>query len=300
MAHGGIIGMCLRRSSTVGRDVDATLLCTRCAYDLRTLDPSGVCPECATPIADSLAAAADPLRNVRGPLRIAASVLLIAVALRVGFAVPWGFYHRRNPAFIAWAIGTAMNPWPLPELIDLLFWFGRADGLLALLILWFALSFTVQCAGVWLITGRVEPAGMSGLLRGTIRWVTLLPVVLWTVVPLLGLRPYLGLLAYAMTSDALMHAPAVAIALWTSLLWSRTRRLRGRPRSVALPVSATLITAAAVVVYLNQPTRVSPEAWLGAALNIIALLLLAWMWLALWQIGAAPRCEVKEAPVTIS
>src|SRR4051812_15602734 len=55
----------------------AELQCVRCGYNLRTQSSNGTCPECGTPIADSLSAAAKTFLH---PGAIALSLALIAFA----------------------------------------------------------------------------------------------------------------------------------------------------------------------------------------------------------------------------
>src|SRR3954447_22159504 len=92
---------------------DAALFCAGCEYDLRTLDSSGLCPECATPIAASIAAAADPLRAARPSLRSAATVLLAAATMQAGLAVTFCIYDavHRKVSSVPYDLALLLRPW---------------------------------------------------------------------------------------------------------------------------------------------------------------------------------------------
>src|SRR5215207_10130463 len=122
--------------------MDAALPCAGCEYDLRTLDPVGVCPECATPIAASIVAASDPLRGVRRRLRAAALVLVVASGTRLAFAVALAAYHlsRGNPRFTPYALSLVLNLWPLNEVLSLLIdGMSRGNLIVQFLCMWFVL-----------------------------------------------------------------------------------------------------------------------------------------------------------------
>src|SRR5690349_20921791 len=161
----------------------ANLLCARCEYDLRTLDPGGVCPECATPISASVAAAADPLRRVRGRLRWTAGVLLAAVGLRLTFAVTLAVYHivQGRSRFLPYALSIVLDPWPVNEVMSTAYRLPRQSLEISLMMVWLILAFAVQCAGTWMLTARgVARDGDGGgrLVRLGARWSMVIVVLM--------------------------------------------------------------------------------------------------------------------------
>jgi hypothetical protein len=272
------------------------LLCAHCDYDLRTLDRAGVCPECAMPIAKSVAAAAEPLHGVRRPLRLAATVLLAAMALRLAFAVGLVIFHVRrgsSPDVFAFVMSLVLTPWPLDELLSLVANMSRTPVTIRVLSSVMVLSFAALCAGVWLIT---RPwAGLVGwpLLRHATRWAVIGIVAIGVMLLWPPTDSLLGFLRYALFTAGGVIGPALLIAAWTGRVWWRTFRIARRPRSAVLAWSAILATGVASVVHFVRP-GMNPKAWLAAAVSGLALLLLSWMWLDLWRLTAR---RAEPAPV---
>lgn len=87
---------------------DASLTCATCGYDLREHSADAVCPECATPVAESMRVAAIPLRpawgdsdprwrtamllGLWGITLIPLPYLVVAIAQPTGRFGPYGFY----------------------------------------------------------------------------------------------------------------------------------------------------------------------------------------------------------------
>jgi hypothetical protein len=108
--------------------LDQDMPCANCQYDLRGLPADSMCPECATPIATSLAAfgwrGIDPLR----PYQLRAGLLLIMMAWIASFLVSllelllrfYRFYYFpywHNAFFELLSIGTAVAVWWAVQLI---------------------------------------------------------------------------------------------------------------------------------------------------------------------------------------
>src|SRR4051794_28165912 len=126
------------------------LLCARCEYDLRTLDPAGACPECALPIAQSVFVAAEPMAPVRRALRRATGLLTFAAALHIAFALAFAGYIAATgrAEFVVSTLTRTLNPWPIDVVVDSLdsmtrstagFWLG-----ICMIVL-----FVLQCIGIW-------------------------------------------------------------------------------------------------------------------------------------------------------
>ncbi len=95
--------------------VDADRPCVRCSYNLRGLPRGGVCPECGTPIADSLRgdylafAAPEYLAAIHSGLNwVLAGVLVYAVALVGGVAIKIGLGGYLSPALVGEIRRTAL------------------------------------------------------------------------------------------------------------------------------------------------------------------------------------------------
>ncbi|UCC31092.1 MAG: hypothetical protein JSU86_02210 [Phycisphaerales bacterium] len=90
--HGGEAGEALAsHGATDEADLPEDLLCIHCGYNLRGLSPGGRCPECGTPIGQSLRgdllSSADPewlARIHRGQLYIAVGIVVFLAAIPAG------------------------------------------------------------------------------------------------------------------------------------------------------------------------------------------------------------------------
>src|SRR5207248_6994486 len=121
--------------------------CARCDYDLRLIDPAGVCPECALSIAESLKAAADPLGPARATLRAGATFALLALALRAAIVlvlVQIGLGAVRPlPSFLT----VVLEPWPVETatLAAYSVLFPPPDLRIWLIRIAFVGAFIIQC-----------------------------------------------------------------------------------------------------------------------------------------------------------
>ena len=136
--------------------IESTLHCAGCDYDLRMIDPAGVCPECALPIEKSIEQARNPLGKSLPRLRWGAIVLLCAAGIRWLFLVilvVWTYAENRHQS--AEAFVQLSSPWSLDELassvIDLVY---EGRTFISFLIVLWLLSFIVHIAGILMITAR--------------------------------------------------------------------------------------------------------------------------------------------------
>jgi hypothetical protein len=132
--------------------VDYDLPCAQCGYNLRTLAHASRCPECATPVAVSLApnpmAHADPakLRRVRAGLLLSvASALLATTVPAVAYREFWwagvvGLFPGGNKACLV-----------IPATISALD--GRAPAVVLV-----AVALLTHWAAAWLVSTRFLPA----------------------------------------------------------------------------------------------------------------------------------------------
>ncbi len=278
--------------------MDGSLLCARCEYDLRTLDVGGVCPECATPIAASVAAAADPLHAVRRQLRRACTVLLVAVVIRLTLACALVtlYVSTGRAQHMARGLAIVLSPWPFIDVLDIVWRLQRSDLLIAVLSAWFAMAFVAQCVGVWLITAPVAPAGSSAVLRHAARWTAVVTVVWGALVVSRVMRGPFKFLAYGLSTEGASIGPPLAIALWTGLLWWRTRAACGRSRSGVLVWTAIVLAALSSATAGSEPALDWMPSWLAASVAAAALLLLAVLWFDLWRLSARQRPWAARSP----
>ena len=133
-----------------------SLHCARCDYDLRTLNPAGLCPECALPIADTIDAAADPLAPDRRRIHRAANVLLASMAGRVIVGVFVLGYHliTRSDIVYASVASQLLNLWPVNSAaVCVVRWFGPINGWVFVRLAFFA-YFVLTCAGLVMLTWK--------------------------------------------------------------------------------------------------------------------------------------------------
>ena len=117
----------LDRHGQADEAVRITLPCVSCGYNLRGLSPSGVCPECGTDTAKTLAYVVDPARSQILPLRsgisLSVAIVLIPLCLLGAVVILWSPHvqfmlnHLRDPG----------APGPRTSLPD---WFGMLASLL--------------------------------------------------------------------------------------------------------------------------------------------------------------------------
>jgi hypothetical protein len=267
----------------------AVLLCARCEYDLRTLDPGGVCPECATPISVSVVAAADPLRAVRRPIRRAALVMMVAVGLRVIFAIALTVFHleQGRPRFIPYALTAALDPWPINEVLGTIYQIPRSSLAISVLMWWIVLAFSIQCVGTWLITSRgVALSSTPRTLRWAARWSMALIVSMGAIVTWRYTRDLIGLLPYFISSIGAFIGPPLLLALWTMVLRAAVLRAIDRPRGLAVGWIAILSTLAASILRFVRDELYTFVSWTSAAASGTAFLLLGWLWFDLWRLTA--------------
>jgi hypothetical protein len=278
----------------------AILLCARCEYDLRTLDPAGVCPECATPISVSVVAAEDPLRAVRRPLRRAALVMMVAVGLRVTFAIALTVYHltQGRPSFIPYALSAALDPWPVNEVLGTVYQIPRSSMAISVLMWWIVLAFVAQCVGTWLLTSRrVALSSTPGTLRWAARWSMAIIVAMGATVTSRYTRDLIGLLPYFISSGGAFIGPPLLLALWTMILRAAVRRAIDRSRGLVVGWLAILSTLSASILRFVRDEPYTFVSWTSAAASGGAFLLLGWLWFDLWRVTA--RHPIPRPAATI-
>ena len=283
------------RADTVNHTMEGTLRCARCEYDLRMLDCSGLCPECALPIADSIAAARRPLPLDRAVMRRATAVLLASVALRVlvtvavmGRDVAQG-RARRIPA----AAGEILSPWPVDEATNVLtslFRPGSSQGLSAfvLVLVWvYILAFALEVLGVWLLTTRPRLGRSGAWVRRFARIAPVASIALFAWLVLLR--------SWAMPPQVEIFVaeflPPVAVAVWTTYLVKHARgsvwcRRYGGPAAV---VAATVCGA-----FTIRPRLFADSGWLRCAAAVTAVSALSIMWYDLFRV--ARPADATTAP----
>jgi hypothetical protein len=182
-------------------EVEATLHCARCDYDLRMLDPAGVCPECALPVAQSARAAAGlagPLGLARATLLPGARLMLLAALIRFGlmllgaaYAFPPGPYDVTGMADAAIAYSM---PWPILTIgSGLLQMRWRWGWWVSFVVVVRTIEMLIELIGAWLLTRR-EPLPVyrawswRRLLRWGVRWSFIASVVIFVLGELFASR----------------------------------------------------------------------------------------------------------------
>ena len=273
------------------------LLCARCDYDLRTLDPAGVCPECATPIAESVEAAADPLRVARRRLRPAAIALVAGSVLRIALALAVAMYHISlgSVDFISYATAILLNPWPLEEFLSVFSEIRRTNLLMAFLLSWFALSLLVECIGIWLLTRDMRPAVDLRLLRLATRWTIALALTLGLMLLWPTTRSMVGFLSYVPFTIGAVIGPPLLIAIWSGCVWWRVSKRT--PLDSGWP---SIVICFSVLAALMNRARswMGSNGLLAAVVSAAAFLLLSKLWfdlLRLTRTGPAPAAPRQTA-----
>jgi hypothetical protein len=102
---------------TIPARIDRDLYCVRCEYNLRTLPPDALCPECGHPVAETLRDEADPLRIKR--LRSYMGFFLFACWVRLVHAITLDvrciFFEFVYPNDMYWTVQRASEilNWPM-------------------------------------------------------------------------------------------------------------------------------------------------------------------------------------------
>lgn len=73
-----------------------TILCYRCGYNLKGVDPAGACPECGSPVWPSLRPYVDPsdirMALLDRPKRIGTALIVVSAAMLIGAGALWWPY----------------------------------------------------------------------------------------------------------------------------------------------------------------------------------------------------------------
>jgi len=269
-----------------GSSTESALHCARCHYDLRMIDPAGLCPECGLPIEQSIAIARDPLRKARRQIHRAAIVLLAAMAIRLSFfltVIVWQ-YQRSIPVRAWTGMLELSGPWPLEELGGEIRRIGsQKNWAILLLILFWAISFAAHCAGIWMIT--ICHSGMKrDFIRLAARWSAVGAIAWFTV--LLYAPSFLGPPPLTSAVTLAEVAPPLLLIVWSARLLVALNR-RAWTWAVALIAAVGTLAYAMFqmrwprwIYYTTPLSRLSiPMAFgLGAIVGSVAM---AWLWLML-------------------
>ena len=209
---------------------EVTLRCARCEYDLRMIDPAGVCPECALPIETSRTFAREVANTTAYWWRPGARILLASWVARIVFTIVVVIWQamtgRRSILYSRFGL---LNPWPIDELVpmvDRIFQSGFALFVRFLLAWWMAIE-VAQCVGLWMFTepmprrdewqwprwtARCAPlatvlvyacaryAGSGSMYDGSVEWTIAMLVVTWL--------PSALLLLWSVRVGVTLRAPA--------------------------------------------------------------------------------------------
>lgn len=239
--------------------------CVQCGYNLRGLEPTGNCPECAAPVGDSLVG--DDLRHADQPWLRTVRTGLVLLAMAAGAICAWLFLVML--AFIS-ALLDARNESPFIE---------PTVALAPVIALGSAVGASI---GILLFTTlepveRVRPPVRARLVARRLTWVV---VALWIAAALLGAawsvdvfvdgRLLLGLCAVAVLAGLAMVV--VACHYMGHLL----HRSSWRKKNVTLvPFAGALFVGIAVVCWCaatHYPLASSPMACF-AVLGAISLMI---------------------------
>ena len=262
---------------------EATLLCAQCDYDLRMLDPAGVCPECALPIEKSVAAAKAFGQRARRAWRRAALIMLGAQAARVVLLVAVLLWQRGSQD--SWSFAEAslamLNPWPLDELgpyvPDIV---SSDEDLISRLFLscWLVITL-VHVWGCWLIGAKVIERRGWGWFRLMARWSGPVVIALWTSVWTAHLirDDSIGLWV-GLAMVLLPMVPTLAVLVWSGLLLSLLRAAGGMQWVIGVALSLSFVLE---VLKLPGALQGEHEAAVRAAIAWAILIASSWMWIVL-------------------
>jgi hypothetical protein len=280
-----------------------SLHCARCDYDLRTLDPAGLCPECALPIGQSILAFADPLARDRGRIGRATIMLQVAMAVRLWIALWVLGYHLVNRNEIVYASITSqlLDLWPVDGVVSSAIWIFRPGGMWILVRALLVLDFALFCAGVAVLTRQLRSA------QGT--WTRWLPRITLaaaaaSVLYIAGVRAALDSNSRTVLnwlgSNALVYCAAIlpptALAAWTArLLFLATRNARSSHRRTRVVTVAGVVFTVLAAIYNSQwiYERGTLARW-GAFANVATFATVWWMWR---QLGRLARVRSPALPI---
>jgi hypothetical protein len=273
-----------------------SLHCARCEYDLRTLNPAGLCPECALPIEQSLLASADPVGPDRPRIRLATTILLAAMSLRLAITLGILGYHRveHSPIVFASILSQLLQLWPIDGASSSVVYFFRPNNYWILVRALLIAEFVLFCVGVAVITRRSAAAtdkpAWAGSLRRISRWSAAASLVCFIAVRAIIESRFTGYLSFpgynALVQCALI-VPPVALVAWTArllLLFTREQDPRVFFRWVV--AYGIMITAVAAVFDAGWILEHGEVARYGAVLNVAAFVTASLMW---WELRRRTR-----------
>jgi len=220
-------------SKTPADPLTVDLACARCGYNLRTLATDALCPECATPVSQSLLgnrlhlAAPAWLRDLRSGTVLLLVYLLLRVV--VGMVTAWMSVNSQPPLYLLWcmvdvfgvvAVFRLTRPEPSsPERETVM-------GLRRLLRVASVVSLPARYAWVIPSIAATVPAGVGSVVGG----VAILVVTI-------GLLIHLRRLALRIPDGVLVHhTTVVALGLGVTTVWAVTINVTGAvfgPRTIA-------------------------------------------------------------------
>jgi hypothetical protein len=263
------------------------LHCARCDYDLRMLDPAGVCPECALPIQDSAKTAARPLGTGQRRIHLAAGVLLVVMAVRLLIAVVVASVRVSEGFLIVSYVPQLVEPWPVDTAVTcalrVVHPHSPATGWIIIQAL-FAANFVLLCAGIVLVTARFSPRypARAAWLRRTALWSAAASLLMYATIRIgieHGVRHFWWFERRPVVWFFTI-VPPTALAGWTSWLLLRVRTGRWA-HALAWTAVVTTTTAASYYEWRSPPR--TPAVWVAAAASVISFATLSWMWFALWR-----------------
>lgn len=212
------------------------LACMRCGYELRGSDPSGACPECAVPVADSIRACSR--LSARTRTLIGVSSMMSALAAIGWFPLAAFAFERVLP----------------PLLSNIVEWiFGYIDIVLA-----GAVGF--GATGLMLALQTVLLMRVLGW-RGRSLWVATIAVALTTLA--CGIMLLLATLRLRVdTMEVLLLIQSIA-GLVVAALWGRIYHqvTRGRWRWATVKLVVAALATAAWTYVVMSPMRDDPWLW---------------------------------------
>lgn len=261
--------------------------CIQCGYDLRAHPPESRCPECGHPVAESVAARRQALRQ--WDVAVAQGLDLLAIAAGIAGVLMIVFFPFVG---LGWMIGVG------PAFLDL----GGCVSCSALL------AAVPALAGLFFLSVRPHLEAAAGvLLSGWPRPRTVRGVVL--ALPLLGLLVFGGVLTPGAGRVSALVYGALAVA-WGGVTVAVTGRYLQRVlvvtqaaaaerRRLMRTAAATLLALALCFVALGAPIERLGQPWLTATVHFVALisgavLAVMLLWLRKGLTAAARHVEAHQ------